>query len=661
MMPSRKAPPCNIYVNGTKYPNLQLLSATRSCGGSRLDTATVSATNQKINRDFWVGFESKVQVAIEVFSNGAFETIHWGMIDVQSVRIGPSEGSMFTSRMEPYHFGDPLLGMLETTPGGILGALGVPNFGLPDVGELISLKNSEIIAAFTGGGRTGQRPGENDSRTKRLNVSRVVFNPEIDGIVEPNMTEIGVGDLGFGPNLWIDPESTRTEAARKLQGMNGDRARFWTLDQAVYTLCRVLNKNQTYVKYPTFDEIKGPMGFAAPRLRNDVLPVGIYLPEALDMLLGAYGYTWFVAHNGRNERKIQIVKRGEGPSKVVSLQVPGSQLQVPASNLVESRIDFNIGSCRNSVTVFGARRQIEATFELVPAWDPKNDKLDINKLAKSSEEYLNNADYQRVWRDWVLNEAGDYIGLRPATKNPFDFSKIFGHAAVPRRRRFLPTITKKAKNDDSPYGAVNGLHVEWSSDGGETWHQLDELVDATVHVLERECGIRFEGELPPIQMMFTEGTAFNTKVRVTATVEDDDRLQYTATDLPGSPQGVAAPMVLDCSDRFRYRRIHKSSVLIELDSVNDQVDDSDEIADYAKKLLAAWNMADISAVLAVEGLDYRQYLPGDVITKVEGREVDLDAKPRYFLTRYPQIVSMTYDYQNQRRILNCETFREAVQ
>src|SRR5262249_46022790 len=108
---------------------------------------------------------------------------------------------------------------------------------------------------------------------------------------------------------------------------------------------------------------------------------------------------------------------------------------------------------------------------------------------------------------------------------PYNFDLLFGSAKyVARRRRFLPCLSRS--EDGSPRGHAVGVYVEYSADNGATWQPIDALSsdENSVQILQRECGIRFNGENVPFDLYLAGDSA---KVRVTACVESDTRVSIT--------------------------------------------------------------------------------------------------------------------------------------
>ena len=660
-MPSRDAIVPKVFINGEESEDVRIEEVTQGFGGQSLDTCTFTIDDRRplANMKANVGVNAEC-VVVQTVNNAAGKVLHWGKVGSVGVSIGSDDRRTYTSRLEHHHFGRPLFGMIERDP------------------RAVPLSRTQMVSRIAGKQKAQE---QNDQST--LNTEPLVFNPRIRGVVAPNMHPLTRSN---GVHLFIHPEATRSLNALEAHGLTASGADRWTLLDAVRYICFALNSGEQYVKNPTPEHLKAILADIA--IDNVALPHGIYLPQALDRLLGPYGGTWYVEHVSRKERRIKLVRRGDGPQKTVTLQKPGEKLAnpLPRSNVKRTRMDFNTSAAVNAVHAVGDFKYVEATWELVPAWESKDDTLDVQLLAKTSEEYNAAATvrYQRVWRDWVLNEARDYEGPRsswnPApqghkSRTPYDFAPIFGHALAVRRREFLPTLTLAVKpvrqgrtagdEDGDPIGETAGVHVEWSDDRGVTWRSVAELGTEEaypVHVLRHECGIRFDGRLPP-EPLFLAGID-RARVRVTATIRDDERLEYFASSTDGSPVTDATTATLDCTGRFQHMKVAGRSIFWGYLARNQgllaarEVDDSDRIKAFATGLVKAWDMADASGSIVLEGLDQEQYALGDIITSIVGRSIDFNCRAGQHGPRYPQITGLKYDFTNQQRVVSLHTFRD---
>lgn len=631
----RSAVVVKVLIDGSPDPSFKALRAWRSTGGRELDRAEIeldlAAADQRLTD--WSFYKVNRQVEIVATIPGLGDRVlHWGKLSIDGAKIAEgTERVVYTSRAEPYHFGAPIFGQWRFEP-----------------------VFQQIV------------PADED----------LVFNPQIDGKIWPNMYPELQGLNGKASPVFVDPESLRTVPAQTLFGVEalvpaalgvgpqGGGADFWTLPKAAFYLAAAANGSN--FSFPTLDELGDVLDPDPDLLRDVRLRRGLYLPQSLEELLEPFGFGFNVKYDAVGQRRLVFFRRGQSaaPAAVTmgrpALSGPGNAI-TSADNAPELDLEYNRGNVRNLLLVQGDFRYFEATFELVRAWPAELDGLDPTKdLAKDTDHYQNNPGYQDAWRKWALNESGDYIGLRPEILALTDLTDITGDRLSPKRRRFLPCITQGA--DLAPIGEIQGCVVEWSPDEGATWLPPEQLDNHTCHLLERECGLRFDAQHVPTQLYDAGAKA---KVRITATIRSDRRLAATADQTDASPQTDLAPAVVDAAGRFHYKLVSSQSKFYDqvgADSIpSDSVDDTDAIAAYAQELHDAWDMADISGRIKIEGLDRAQYELGDVISKVAGREISLDAAgPIVTEPRFPQVVGIEYALRGggQFRLLRLETYRE---
>ncbi|HWB13351.1 MAG TPA: hypothetical protein VG826_29265 [Pirellulales bacterium] len=612
-MPTRPATPTIVTVNGAQQPFMRAISVHRATGGAARDEATIEVdlsargTGQQWIQNFAMNGQTGGDVQVWAYPGGTPQLLHAGTLVVPSIKIGENEERFHvTSRVEPWMFGAVMDGVYCWEPLS---------------GQLVTI------------------------------LDECVFNPEIDGQVLPNQSAIG-WLFGQAP-VFLDPESARTAAAVALQG---NAPIYWTLGSALAYLCWALNPAQTYLNNPStlsFDLLP-PWP-----LQNFQVTRGKFLSDYLDDILPRFGLGWYLDLSSGTPT-IAFFVRGTGVSNSVYLGPPGSFYA--GDNLVGADVHFDVGNVRNQAVVFGDWYYVEASFILYRAWKTGLDNTAEANLTKGTTAYESNPDYQRAWRDWVGNEAGDYNGLRPEITAPYNLAGLFNAATTPRRRRFLPTIT--LGSDQAPKGETGGVTVEWSVDSGATWRPLRTLEDPTCVVLEREMGIRFDGLVPPAELR-RAGT--KARVRVTATVRSDVRLGNVQGPYPTSPLGGIAPFQLDESEKFHWRVVHPTSIyyagVLNGSYPSNRADDTLALAAYTAFLQAVFDIADAQGRVEIEGLDTTgqagQYDLGQLLASINGRQIDFNAQSfGSGEARFPQIVGITYDCQRQRCTLHLETYRD---
>jgi hypothetical protein len=572
--------------------------------------------------------------------NGAqdFErVIFWGKTSGIKPNIGANESVVFEARTMPCYFGDPVTGMYELNP---------------QTGAL-QLLHREII-----------------------------FNPVVQGVLRGNMQTYGAS--AGGHYTFLDPYRVFTNPAREYatgaseqteDGASTERDSiqfrsdaFWTLSEAVYYLCWALNPAQTYYRNPSRNDLK-ILDKTSERtsaskddrpLQNVRIEIGKFLPEALDTILNPYGYGFCIDYAARGIRRLKFFRRGVGEVKRVRLQKPGEWVNPLRSNVEAAGFGVGYQSLINDVTIYGDYKLHESTWELKRAWSSEYDDVGEDDLLLSSDDYRQTAAYHRVWRDWVLNEAGDYIGLRTGYDEPYAFDEFdSSEPVVPRRRRFLPCLT--LDEGRQPIGR-QGYVIEWSDDSGVTWYTLEELEDHSVEILRYECGIRFSGLRVPQELYLAGADA---RVRITASVYSDERLTYHSRRDARSIQPDITPMVIDAADKFKYAKIIErdeeagiGSAIAGTSYETAEVDDTDRIQEMAERLRRAWDQADASIPVTIPWLDGDVYKLGDVVTGMDGRDIDFSIGS-VDGPKYPQIVGLSFDCQQHKQTLHLESFRDA--
>lgn len=651
---SKPCPIAQIWADGKRVDtkNAQFLDALDSTGGKSLATARIRVRLKApyTQPDFHPETgECEILLESQAGNQQKAKVVFWGHFSGLNSDIGDGESVVLEARQAPYHFGKYVEGMVEYN------SVTQDHQILP---QAIEFNPTVNYTSYSG---------------KRIGNTRGL------GVVRGNMTDRNP----FGRencNIFLDPARVHTAEARRFATGSGEASskerakdpeqakmlasdKFWTLKEAVYYLCWTLNDWEDNFSNPTREDLKLLDTNTAP-FHDVVIPLGVFLPEALDRVLDPFGFGWRVEYLGRGSRKLSVFQRGRGTKKNLKLQEPGSLLDLKKTNLQNNSIACGNQSLINRIEALGNFKLYESTWELQKAWPEQYDDITEDQKIEGADDlagksWADRPEHHRVDRDWVLNEAGDYIGLRPEIKEPYDlwrdFSKHSDVDVVPRRRRFYPCIT--LDKDRLPVGA-NGYFVEYYD--GSDWRDATGL---GFEVLANECGIRFTGAtLPPELSMVGTGL----KVRITASVYSDERLSFKTRENPNSSQPLESAALLDVSGQFHFRQVTRFSVFYNKITPRGsfehlQVDDTERIKDFAEQLVATTDHLDVRGTAVVWDLDGDDYQVGDIIEKIDGRNISLDAGESQGgeEKKYPQIVGITYDYTNQKRILALETFRDA--
>lgn len=553
-------------------------------------------------------FRRQIEIRRIDENNEPTDVVGWGMVAIDSQEIAEGEIETITARLDGYLFGD----VLHEVPywDGVAGE--VKNVHLP-----------------------------------------LVFNPTIDGVMEPNMSSETNPDRGDSP-LFVHPESLRLEPARTLQDQTASE---WTLSKAVHFLCWHLNPDQTYIDNPTIDDLATPLfeanNFA--RVRNFSLKYGRNLLQLLDDLLTPFNYGCHIVHSLEGETRhsrFAFFERGEGSRVSLLMQGEGT-IDVRKTNVARFSLNYDISRLSNEIIGQGGLKRYEATFPLVPAWEAGDDDTPVETLVTGGVNALTK---QFVGRKLVLNEAGDYDGLRDWIEGHYDLEPILGANHLVRRRKFLPCLSQHARGDDL---ASNGYLVEWwdedqtdASDHNDPedpgWVKAKE----PFRVLEHECGILFTGSGPVSEFLTTLQEAFSPTVqslwvRITCSIEGDEAITHRSTKRDSSPNGEVVPLYLDVSDRFKLREVDSTSIFS--GGTADERDDQTDLETYCDKVRDNNDQAEVSLGITLMTANHPEYKIGQLIEKVEGRNLTFSANAAGETPRELQIVGIVKQLDGQQR------------
>ncbi len=350
----------------------------------------------------------------------------------------------------------------------------------------------------------------------------------------------------------------------------------------------------------------------------------------------------------------------------------------------------------NQPVGLGGVHKFEVTLELVPGWLDSNLVPDISNLFFTEKElkqatdpnaytfyqlYHSRGDRFRpfVGRRWALNESGKYSGAANRG-DVFDFSTVIGSSYVTSsgQPNYAP-FTRRLKqclsyvNEFSTKGNRLPVKLEFSFDGGATWHKLDGLVEA----LPDELGILITqpnlsdiyisdndtisgGTLDGIALNYwtslcrdkligIDWTAgWHTRCRITCTVEMDQRL-ISNPSANGGGSLFKHQSVYDLSDRypFQLRQISVYSDSYPSDDLNLQTALDSHISQIRKA----------NQDKATSGRFVLDFLwwdsggvmikPGDLLERITGRTFELGVDSDG-TTKYPEVAKVTFQGDTQQ-------------
>ena len=699
----------NIYVNGQlRTADLRLLRCERWTGGKkpniavlefRVRTGTSNINHLFVNRAIGPQFQGRateVEIVVPTTNNDApWKVIHWGTIAAVQPRMEPA-GPAFEiiSVMKPWHFGQQLVGYpVHIGTGGDLSNYegNLPPQPPPIRGKIgPQVQDAKLLPYGTPVPEPPWLPLEAPPVAPNTWVQipfEIVFNPLSDGQIIGNRHPLRAN----GQRVFVDPSQTWSVSEQKAHGIEKglvadltdgaprSYGELWTLHDATEFICNWLNPvdDGGRVNNPPIL----PQAMRAIVIRNVRIPLGTYLPEALDLLLQPYGYDWFVQYIGRGQRTIIPFRRGEdqGQTRVTELNVfyqkPGEVLQHKPNNLESFSFAYDTTKTINRVRILGSPKLYEITVQLIPGWDARNEPLPDQwfTLFKSHPSWPTSPLLHNVYRQWVLNEGGSCIfnifrwavAVGGAIKDykidkAFDLNRFMatGERWTVRNRRFLPCIT--CRNDMTPIGDYGGLFIEASTDCGLNWFPLTKWGIGSVINLNHECGIRFDDEAPPLPLI-NHMFAGTLRMRVTAAIAADSRLIATHT----RQQSVASEeqlLTIDAGDKYLYRNVHPRSIFYtkvrkaEMRSL--EVDDTERILPQANAITDAWNLADCDGRLDLPTIEIDGPELGQVCTHIKG--INFGVATDFDGRRGPNVIGIQYDYEHQQTTLFLNSYRGKI-
>jgi hypothetical protein len=171
-----RAPDVEVWLGGARDPRSHCLSVEASIGGGRGDAAVIEQHLMPREPGLGAGliatqFAQQPCEIVRIGGAGAREVLHRGFVSAAGVQLVDTSTIRFTSRLDSYHFGEPVAGQVAWNP----------------------LQN---IHSDTG--------------------ERIVFNPEVDGRVLPNCSNRLHSFLNCP--LFLHPESQRQCGALLVPG-----------------------------------------------------------------------------------------------------------------------------------------------------------------------------------------------------------------------------------------------------------------------------------------------------------------------------------------------------------------------------------------------------------------------------------------------------------
>lgn len=564
--------------------------------GSRLDFAnlTLRLDESLENREQPSSFARMVQIELPDVDD---TRLHLGDYVSESFRVDQdAETLTATSQLRPYHFGSPV---------------------------------------------TGYRVWDAIDDAQRVIADHIVFNPTVDEKTVFNRSNKARSEAfgdGFSGYLWTHPELADSVIGETYQGQTRNE---WTLYEAVQSLCELLNPDEEFIARPITVDLD--VLSDAPPLRNVTIELGTYLPAALDKILIPLGYNHWIDYT-QPTPQIVFFKIGEGDEKELLFPAVGSVLDPAEANVNQLAVTNGIGDAFNQVLVYGDFQAAELTLPLFPGWPEASDAIAATDLAKTGAEYPTHVN---AWRLWIANEAGDIdpaavrLGQTPAVP---DFGDIFT-IATPHRRTIGEPLTYQ---NDAEIGdnkkQRQPIKVEYSTDSGYTWQPTEEQ-GWTIKLCPDQIGVYFDGNDIPEELYDAGSSA---RLRITGTVHGDYRVRGLAAKQSYAVNARTNEQVLFMPGKFQHKwRQATGDFASVLTGDADERADNTEAEEYAEKVRAQSHHAEIDCEFRLPGW-HIEYKIGDLITKVAGREISLNAASATSPSnRYVQIVERRYEMSRE--------------
>jgi hypothetical protein len=393
--------------------------------------------------------------------------------------------------------------------------------------------------------------------------------------------------------------------------------------------------------------------------------------EAIGAILEAEGWRCRLGTSGTGtspQAVLSLWRIGSGTPRTLVLGAAGGNVTA-ADNAQQGHLNFDASGLVTTPQVAGGPLIVEGTFRLYPGWTKAD--LDYSAVAEDDDVPEENDGlwtktyykryvaheravdfllYSQVGRRWVLNEGGDFSLAAYGSPPTFNPDTQIGQGVWCMRTRPF----SKPLSWDSLLRPLPAL-VEVSYDAGAHWHKLD------VSLLEDEAGI-YIGTTDLSRIDVPEesnstcdsywgalcedvyGSTDNVRVRVTACLADDSAL------VPDPALSVPAGAMIQRPVQHPYDRRTQYDKRVRLTTGSCAsrwvgVCAADTRNHQANLTAEAQAIQAVTACLAVRGPvelfgTEWPYDPGDVITKIAGREIDLEAGGGEGNEIYAEVVSV---------------------
>jgi hypothetical protein len=390
------------------------------------------------------------------------------------------------------------------------------------------------------------------------------------------------------------------------------QGKLWSYAEVIdHLLCEYLTIGQLHT--PNIEQLRM---LTDNQLVRDLDVTGLNLAEALHRCCERIGLSFkFIPRPAPTgpDQAIVFYKGGTGRVVELNCQQVGEQLSISKTNISSLHSKRNFWPVTHKYIGQGDFKVVEATFDLIKAWDGGFEDINYDKFSSStnSDFYL----VKDVYRKWCLNEAGDYSGAPYNQGDAFDFSKIFeNNNFAHRRRRFWPTLTADKQ------GKSLGYFLQVSFDGGANWWQYLNAFN----VLLDECGVWLSSDRLDVDT-WVAALKGVLKFKITASVIGDERLTCTVADGPVNSTIPVVEHIITLPRQFKYRKVSDESIFAGSDSdalgTADQADDTYALYEYVRHRAATRSETIETVDISTPFLSFDYEVGDTVSTAPESRDL----------------------------------------
>lgn len=529
------------------------------------------------------------------------------------------------------------------------------------------------------------------------------FNPRGQANATPANADANAGGSGTSDSSYptfLDPTVTTTDP-----GTNKPYQRTWDIAMAARHLLFV-NNDGTFVTNPKGSDLdallvsREPSGpnydptdastyTAKPIPAADTPLSGRNMPPTLLHLISDYGFGMSFPlssdQSGNPTTALKLFLKQAGTAKSIYLPLRGSNFDPTSCNMAEGSFQRDLAGAVNQWTIEGALNRYELSAVLSPGF--ASNSADAGSLTNFSTTSNQFDSHRNDYRLWILDESGEghyQNGSNTKSTTIPSLDSVFGSpkqgtAQYVHRRR--PPIGKLVSQDST--GTYRRYKLSISTDytgpypgvwdGTGTWREvhggyelLKDRIGIYVNVTNPNAwkiGKKTDGGstdalasgiVKAVESMAAPSQANPAFfLRLTCTVESDQRLSYTAQRGSTSPLTTTVEQRIDAHDRLMIQVQSKCSEWNTAGSDQKLRDDTD----LATAEAIATRIATECGVFEGEPVEIpyitRYYDIGDRIDQINGRNLGLrtDTGTSSAGAVLPVVIRRRWEFMPQQRTL----------